>query len=156
MAEDAKFEIPDLLSVTYSYHYGAITQFFQNLTRTPPRLQVSHCPACDLQFCPPRHHCQDCWGKTEWKDHSGEGTIESVVWAYWIPIDSPAREWVDPPYAYAAVRLDGCRNLLRTRVAGLDKRAPLPASTGRRGKLVVGSNPRGHLGDLEFHVSPHN
>ena len=154
MANTPRFEIPDLLSVTYSYHYGAITPFFEALIEPEPRLRISRCEACDLQFCPPRHHCQQCWGETAWIDHDGRGVAESIVWAYWIPIDSPAREWVDPPYAYAAVRLDGCRNLLRTRVIGLDKTASLQESTGRRGRLIVGPNPRGHVGDLLFEIAP--
>ena len=152
MTKTPRFEITDQLSVSYSYDYGAISPFFQALTEPTPRLRISRCEACDLQFCPPRHHCQNCWGETIWIEHSGEGITESVVWAYWIPIDSPAREWADPPYCYAAVRLDGCRNLLRTRVIGLDKVASLRESTGRRGRLIVGPNPRGHLGDLLFEV----
>jgi len=147
-----QFEIDDELKVVYKYGYGGIAPFFEHLLDRPDTFRITACRSCDLAFCPPRTHCQSCWGATEWVDHSGAGTIESVVWAYWVPIDSPARQWTDLPYAYAAVRLDGCRNLLRTRVLGLRQDVPLSASTGRRGRLGVVEQPTARLGDLVFTV----
>lgn len=146
------FEIPDQLSVTYSYHYGGISPFFEALLDHPSTFKVSRCETCELLFCPPRIDCQRCWGATQWTDHPGTGVIESVVWAYWIPIDSPAREWTDLPYAYAAVRLDGCANLLRVRVVGLPQGVPLDQSVGRRGGLSTVERPTARLGDLVFTV----
>jgi uncharacterized OB-fold protein len=150
MATQTPFEIDDELKVIYKYGYGGITPFFSALLEQPGSYQVSFCETCDLRFCPPRLHCQQCWGKTTWVEHTGEGTIESVVWAYWIPIDSPARAYTDLPYAYAAIRLDGCRNLLRTRVCGLPQGLPLAEMTGRRGRLRTIEEPTGRLGDLYF------
>jgi len=149
---DARFEIDDLLSVRYSYHYGAITPFFEGLTTGAPPFRVSACDSCGVRFCPPRHHCRNCWGKTSWVDHDGGGTIESLVWAYWVPFDSPARNWTDLPYAYGAIRLDGCQNLLRTRITGLQPTAELADVTGRRGSLRVVAEPSGRPGDLYFEV----
>jgi uncharacterized OB-fold protein len=148
----ALFEIDDELAVRYSYSYGGISPFFSALLDRPETFRISHCPACELKFCPPRIHCQRCWGATEWVDHPGTGTLESVVWAYWVPLDSPARNWTSLPYAYAAVRLDGCRNLLRTRVTGLAQTEPLESSTGRHGRLTTVGAPTARLGDLVFVV----
>jgi uncharacterized OB-fold protein len=150
MATDPPFEIEDELRVVYKYGYGGITRFFSALLDQPRGYQVTSCETCDLLFCPPRLQCQQCWGRTAWVEHTGEGTIESVVWAYWIPIDSPARAYTDLPYAYAAIRLDGCHNLLRTRVCGLPQGSPLPEITGRRGRLKTIEEPTGRLGDLYF------
>jgi len=154
MSKQPLFEIPDGLSVTYSYHYGGITPFFESLLGRPDTFPVSRCETCELTFCPPRIHCQRCWGATSWVQHSGEGTIESLVWAYWIPLDSPARTWTDLPYAYAAVRLDGCVNLLRVRVTGLDQTQSIEASTGVRGRLTTVEHPTARLGDLAFEADP--
>ena len=154
MSKQPLFEISDQLSVTYSYHYGGITPFFEALLDRPDTFPVSQCAECDLTFCPPRIDCQRCWNSTDWIRHSGEGTIEAVVWAYWVPLDSPARTWTDLPYAYAAVRLDGCVNLLRVRVTGLDQRQPIKASTGVRGRLTTVESPTARLGDLVFVAAP--
>ncbi|AKS32098.1 Zn-ribbon domain-containing OB-fold protein [Mycolicibacterium goodii] len=148
------FEIDDELRVLYKYGYGGITPFFAGLAEGAEGYQTSVCDSCELAYCPPRIHCQECWGTTKWVAHSGEGVIESLVWAYWIPIDSPARAFTDLPYAYAAIRLDGCRNLLRTRVSGLPQGMPLPDATGVRGRLRTIDNPTGRLGDLYFEVDP--
>jgi uncharacterized OB-fold protein len=148
------FEIDDELKVLYRYGYGGITPFFASLPDRPSTFPVSRCDACDLTFCPPRIHCQRCWSATSWVEHTGEGTIESLVWAYWVPIDSPARAYTDLPYAYGAVRLDGCHNLLRTRITGLPPQGPLGAVTGRRGRLATVEAPTGRLGDLYFTVAP--
>lgn len=147
------FEIDDTLTVRYSYGYGGITPFFQAIADRSDALRVTDCAACGLSFCPPRIHCQRCWGETTWVDHSGAGAIESLVWAYWVPLDSPARTWTDLPYAYAAIRLDGCDNLLRVRVVGLDPQEPPTATLGRRGVVRVVEQPTGRLGDLYFEVS---
>jgi uncharacterized OB-fold protein len=146
------FEVDDELRVVYGYGYGGVSPFFEHLTDTTPSLYISSCRACELDYCPPRIHCQVCWGATEWREHDGSGTIESVVWAYWIPIDSPARAYTDLPYAYAAVRVDGCRNLLRTRVVGLSQQASLAELTGRRGHVRVIESASGRPGDLYLAV----
>jgi uncharacterized OB-fold protein len=152
MTAQSAFEIDDTLTVRYSYGYGGITPFFRGLIENPPVFKISRCAECALAFCPPRIHCQVCWQPTEWVDHSGEGAIESLVWAYWVPLDSPARQWTDLPYAYAAVRVDGCHNLIRVRVTGLDRTEELQSSTGRRGHLSVASQADGRAGDLVFEV----
>jgi uncharacterized OB-fold protein len=147
------FEIDDTLAVRYSYSYGAINPFFEAIAAGSVPFRITVCETCHLAFCPPRHQCQECWQPTTWTDHDGRGTIESVVWAYWIPLDSPARAWTDLPYAYAAIRLDGCRNLLRVRVTGLDRQAELGTSTGTRGQLAICPGSTGRVGDLVFQVS---
>lgn len=148
-----RFEIDDLLSVRYSYHYGAITPFFQQLSSSAPAFGMTGCEPCGLRFCPPRHHCAQCWQETTWTSHDGTGTIESLVWAYWVPYDSPARQWTDLPYPYAAVRLDGCVNLLRTRVTGLDPAQGPVQAAGLRGRLRVVPGATARPGDLYFEVS---
>ncbi|QYB07099.1 hypothetical protein I1A62_22755 [Rhodococcus sp. USK10] len=154
MSKSTGFEIDDVLTVTYSYGYGGISPFFESLKEKTGTFKVTRCKTCQLSFCPPRIHCQKCWDATEWDEHTGEGVIESVVWAYWMPIDSPARAYTDLPYAYAAIRLDGCVNLIRVRVEGLDQRQSIESSTGRRGRLSTIDNPTARLGDLKFVVDP--
>lgn len=148
----SSFEIDDELKVLYKYGYGGVTPFFSGLVDGAGSYQVSTCESCGLTFCPPRIHCQECWNDTAWIQHTGAGVIESLVWAYWMPIDSPARAFTDLPYAYAAIRLDGCRNLLRTRVSGLAQGIPPTETTGVRGRLRTIDNPTGRPEDLYFEV----
>lgn len=149
-----RFEIDDVLSVRYSYHYGGITPFFEQLGVGSPPFRITACAACGLRYCPPRYQCSSCWAETTWIDHEGSGTVESLVWVYWIPYDSPARDWTDLPYAYAAVRLDGCANLLRTRVTGVEPSVDLAVACGRRGSLRVVVGASGRAGDLFFELDP--
>lgn len=146
------FEIDDTLTVRYSYGYGGITPFFRAIAERSDTLRITRCAACALDFCPPRIHCQRCWGETAWTDHPGDGAVESVVWTYWVPLDSPARHWTDLPYAYGAVRLDGCHNLLRVRIVGLDPLAAAAETAGLRGRVRVVPEADGRLGDLYFDV----
>jgi uncharacterized OB-fold protein len=146
------FEVDDELMVKYHYGYGAISPFFEAIAAGQSALRVSRCPACQSLYCPPRMHCQACWTETEWEEHSGTGTIESLVWAYWVPIDSPARRYTSLPYAYAAVRLDGCRNLLRVRATGVGQDITPERSGGLRGQIKVVPNAVGKIGDLYFEV----
>jgi uncharacterized OB-fold protein len=148
-----RFEVADLLMVRYSYHYGGITPFFQAIAERSATFRITMCEACDLRFCPPRYHCPSCWAATTWTTHDGAGIVESVVWAYWIPSDSRARAWTDLPYAYGAIRLAGCHNLMRTRVTGLDPAASLSQVTGSLGTLKVVAEATGLPGDVYFEVA---
>jgi uncharacterized OB-fold protein len=78
---DAPLEVPDRILINYKYSLGGQSRFFRELRRNK-KLYGSRCPACNITFCPPRADCNRCWGKTEWVELSGEGTVVTCCAVY--------------------------------------------------------------------------
>ncbi|PZF83351.1 hypothetical protein C1I92_12990 [Jiangella anatolica] len=146
---DDWFEVPDELHYYYSYSYGGVSRFFREIVDNQ-RLTVTRCELCDRGYCPPRRDCPRCWERTTWQPHPGTGTVVAPVYCYWTQINSPVRRYVQPPFVYALVRLDGMTNALHTLIHTDDLRVNRTVRVGTRVEVRFREQRRGTLADVYF------
>lgn len=93
------FEIADKMVMFYKYSYGMQSRFFRELTENG-ELYGTKCVKCGIVYFPPRNHCSECYGETEWKRLSKEGVVISSTVSWYA-----TSEFFDRvPYAVAYVR----------------------------------------------------
>jgi uncharacterized protein len=142
-------EVPDEFHCYYSYSHGGVSPFFREII-DHERLLVTACVDCGRTFCPPRADCPDCWQRTEWHSHPGTGTVIAPVYCYWTQINSPVRRYVQPPFIYALVRLDGADNALHALVHADDMRVNHAVRVGTRVSVRFREQRRGSIADIYF------
>jgi len=143
------FETLDEFSVHYSYGYGGISRFFRDIV-DEQRLTITRCPECGKGYCPPRADCPSCWVKTEWEPHDGHGTVISCVYCYWAPIDSPLRQYVELPYVYGLVQLDGTSTCLNALIHVDDLTLNKEIKVGDRVTVEFREKREGRISDFYF------
>jgi uncharacterized OB-fold protein len=121
---DTSPTVPLTIAFEYTHTFGALAPYFVALTEG--RALGAICAACREIWFPPRMVCA-CGGATEWKELSGNGTVEAVTSGPGaVPLSSVAGE-----LTFALVRFDGAGNLAVIRcdeTAGID--------VGSRGRLA--------------------
>lgn len=143
------FELPDELHVYYRYSYGGLSPFFRALVEDQ-RILGTRCPQCGKVYCPPRTHCGACYAETTWVPLDGKGTVIAAVYCYWTPADWPARPYIDLPYVYALVRLDGADTCLNSAVVVDDMRLNERVRQGTRVRAVFREKREGKITDFYF------
>lgn len=142
-------EVEDEFHCHYSYSYGGVSPFFREIM-DHERIVVTRCARCDTAYCPPRADCPTCWQRTQWTVHSGQGTVIAPVYCYWTQINSPIRRYVQPPFVYALVRLDGTANALHTLVHTDDARVNETVRVGTRVGVRFRERRTGSIADIYF------
>jgi uncharacterized OB-fold protein len=145
----AWLEVEDEFHCYYSYSYGGVSPFFREII-DQERIVVTRCARCDAAYCPPRADCPTCWQRTQWTVHSGRGTVIAPVYCYWTQINSPIRRYVQPPFVYALVRLDGTVNALHTLVHTDDLRVNQAVRVGTRVSVRFRERRTGSIADIYF------
>lgn len=143
------FEITEEYVYSYSYSYGGVSPFFREIVHNQ-RLMVTRCDGCGLAYCPPRPDCQACWQPTRWEPHGGQGTVLAAVYCYWTQINAAVRRYVQPPFVYALVQLDGVSNALHALVHADDMRLNVAVRRGTRVTVRFRESRTGSMGDLYF------
>lgn len=105
MAEEL-FEVRYSIPNEYLVSYGGITRFFKEVVDNQ-RLMGTKCPKCGKVWCPPRAHCTPCYEETEWVPLSGKGTVVNATYCYYAARRLPLNNYVDIPYIFGLVKLDG-------------------------------------------------
>ncbi|GAC1593655.1 MAG: Zn-ribbon domain-containing OB-fold protein [Acidimicrobiales bacterium] len=119
--------------LNYDIHLGATWGRFMAGLRQK-QILANRCPDCGRTFVPPQPYCEACFVPTgEWVELGQEGTVEAFTVAW-----QSFRGGPQPPYAIAAVRLDGADTLLMHYVQGLDLSDP----NAVREQLPAGSRVR--------------
>ncbi|WP_067707117.1 Zn-ribbon domain-containing OB-fold protein [Nocardia yamanashiensis] len=119
--------------LNYDIHLGATWgRFMAGLTER--RILANRCPDCSRVFVPPQAYCESCFVRTgEWLELPPEGTVEAFTVAWQSFRGGPT-----PPYAIAAIRLDGASTMLMHYVRGVDLADP----NSVRGQLPPGTRVR--------------
>ncbi len=143
------FEVRDELHCYYGYSYGGVSPFFREIVENR-RLLAARCGQCGRLYCPPHPDCPRCWERTVWEEHTGVGAVVAPVYCYWTQIGSAVRKYVQPPFVYALVRLDGAANDLHTLIHTDDSRVNRTVHVGTRVRVCFREEPRGSIADLYF------
>lgn len=119
--------------LTYDIHLGRTWgRFMAGLQQR--QVLANRCPDCARTFVPPQAYCEACFVRTdEWLELPAEGVVEAFTVAW-----QGFRGGPQPPYAIAAIRLDGADTLLMHYVQGLDLSDP----DAVRGQLPAGTRVR--------------
>jgi len=148
-AGDGWFEVREEMRIQWSSSYGGISRFFAEIVERS-RLLVTRCPDCRRVYCPPRADCPSCWCATQWEPHSGRGRVVAPVYCYWTQINSPVRRYVQPPFVYALVRLDGVENCFHALVEPADVRLNVAVRVGTPVSIRFRPERRGAATDFYF------
>ena len=121
-------EARDAIVNHYVYSHGGLSPFFRAL-KERGQLTGTRCAQCGTVWCPPRTHCSNCYGETQWMDLSHEGTVRAATYCYYVPSNYALHSYQGMPYVLALVQPDGASTCLYNIV-----RVP---------KVVVGAVPAG-------------
>lgn len=142
------FELEDKLEVHYRYSYGGISPFFRALIEDQ-RIMGTCCSSCGRTYCPPKTNCPECYQGTEWQPLEPTGTVLAAVYCYWTPADWEVRKYLELPYVYALVQLDGCTGCLNTAVLSTNPQLNY-VKQGMRVRAVFRERREGKITDFYF------
>lgn len=132
----------------YLYSLGELSTFFREIINNK-RLLASKCPQCGKVWMFPRGDCPDCYEETEWVPITGEGTIVSCSYVYFIGHGIDLLSYLDVPFVYALIHLDGTDTYIPHCVKPPSQKMG-DIRTGTRVKAVFRENRRGTIGDFYF------
>jgi uncharacterized OB-fold protein len=141
---DVPLEVPDEITIKYKYSLGGQSRFFREMRRNK-KLFGARCPQCGITFCPPRQDCNRCYGKTEWVELSGEGTVLTCCSVHFT--NSSFIKKI--PFICALVRLDGTDFLV---LGNIEMDDVSRAKPGMRVKAVFREDRDGAITDFYFDV----
>lgn len=148
--EKSYLEIPDRMTgVEYRFSWGGFSPFFREIMENE-RLLGCRCPKCGKVYCPPRTNCSHCYVPTEWVPLSGKGTVIAAVYCYWTPADYYALQYVQLPYIYALIKLDGADTCLNSVVIVKDMTLNKEVRQGTRVKVKFRPQKEGKNSDFYF------
>ncbi|MXX49818.1 MAG: Zn-ribbon domain-containing OB-fold protein, partial [Chloroflexi bacterium] len=111
------------LSQRYYYSLGRQSRFFIELANQ--RFFASACDGCEKVYAPPRPLCPACLRPCDWRELSGEGSLETWSALYFSPGTNADVAALEPPYVLAYALLDGADtlfpHLLRAEAASLQR-----------------------------------
>ena len=114
------------MEADYIYTSGIAGERFFVTLRKEGRLIASRCPACGLNYLPPRLFCEDCFEElSEFVDVPREGRVEAVTVAH---LDRTGAR-LSSPEVWAFVAFKGIRG-------GLVNRLLIPRDRARVGLAV--------------------
>jgi len=132
----------------YLYSMGELSTFFREI-KNNKRLMASKCPQCGKVWMFPRGDCPDCYEDTEWIPITGEGTVVSSSYVYFIGHGIDLLRYLDLPFVYALIHLDGTDTYIPHCVKPKEQKMG-EICTGTRVKAVFRENRRGTIGDFYF------
>jgi uncharacterized protein len=106
------------IKVPYNWSVGEVGSRFLVALRDEQKILGNRCPECRTVFVPPRLNCGKCFKRIDdWVEVGPEGVVE----AYTIIRFAYPLQPVEPPYAYALIKLDGADvGFMHIIKAGLD------------------------------------
>lgn len=143
---------PDVLSATaelefpYQHSTGPVIGRFLTSLRDHRRILGIRCGVCDIVQVPPQEYCERCAAPVdEWREVASEGTVRTFA----VVRHAQAIHRLDPPFAFALIRLDGAdTDLLHVvRCADYDG-----LRTGTRVRAVWREAGEGTIWDLDHFV----
>ncbi len=147
-ALNAPFEIKDDILNSYVYSYGGVSRFFREL-KDNARIMATKCKGCGKVWCPPRVHCSDCYGDTEWVPLKGTGTVRGASYVFYVPRNYSLHNYIDLPYILGYIQLDGADTWLYSAV--FTPRLKLgEVKPGTRVQAVFRDQREGKLTDVYF------
>ena len=130
------------IAVPYSWWVGETGSRFLMAIRDEKKILGSRCSKCGQVFAPPRKNCGRCFVDIDdWVELSDEGTVTAFTKVHFEHALQP----VEPPYAYAVIKLDGADvGLVHLVKDNLDK-----LRNGCRVKAVFREERTGHILDID-------
>ncbi len=132
----------------YLYSLGEVSRFFREIIDNR-KLYGTRCPKCRKTWMPPRGYCPDCYEQTDWVPLSGEGTVRSCTYCYFMGMGGDLLRFIDIPYVFALIQLDGTDTFL---AHGVKPRHQSMGEivTGTRVRAVFREQRRGSIADFYF------
>jgi uncharacterized OB-fold protein len=147
--KEPNFEVPYFYTGgEYLYSYGELSKFFREIVENK-RLFATKCPTCGKVWMPPRGHCPDCYQETEWVPLTGKGTVVSCTYCYFHGARGDLLSYLDIPYVYALIHLDGTDTYLPHGIRPPEVKMGV-IKTGTRVKAVFRDERKGMIGDFYF------
>jgi uncharacterized OB-fold protein len=130
------------IAVPYTWWAGETGSRFLVSIRDKRQILGTKCKVCGKVFVPPRKNCGRCFVEMEtWVEIAEEGVIEAHTIVHYAHPLQP----VEPPFAYALIRLDGADvGFLHLMKKDLDK-----IQNGLRVKAVFREERIGHILDID-------
>ena len=132
----------------YLYSLAEVSRFFREIVENK-RLVTTKCPLCDKVFMPPRGYCPDCYEVMDWVPLSGEGTVIYCTYCYFLGMGGDLLRFIDVPYVYAFIKLDGADTYLAHGVRP-NSQAMGEIKAGTRVKAVFREQRKGTIADFYF------
>jgi uncharacterized OB-fold protein len=138
--------------IDYDIHLGATwSRFMQGLRDR--RVLVNGCDSCGRRFVPPQAYCESCYERTgEWSQLDPVGDVVTYT-----VVQQGFHGGPTPPYAVAAIKLDGADTMLMHFLGGIDLRDPASVRSqlpdGRRVQAVWSTDRSGSILDIS-HFEP--
>lgn len=148
-AKQRPFELPFTdWKPEYLYSLGELSPFFRDVVENK-RLTATRCPNCRKVWMPPRGDCPDCYVENEWIPITGEGTVMSCSYCYFMGPGIDLIGYLDLPYVFALIHLDGTDTYM---FHGIKPRSQSMGEVriGSRVKVVFREERRGTIGDFYF------
>ena len=130
------------IAVPYTWWVGDRGSRFLVSIRDNRQIIGTKCRECGRVFVPPRKNCGRCFiDIEEWVDVASEGVIEAYTIVHYAHPVQP----VEPPFAYALIKLDGADvGFLHLMKKDLDK-----IKNGLRVKAIFREVRTGHILDID-------
>lgn len=132
----------------YLYSLGELSPFFRSVVEDR-QLLATRCPSCAKVWMPPRADCPDCYEKCEWVEISGEGTVISCSYCYFLGVGVDLIDYLDLPYVFALIHLDGTDTYFYHGIKPTEQKMG-EVVAGTRVKVVFREERRGSIGDFYF------
>lgn len=97
------------LTQSYKHSLGKISRFFIELENR--RFMATACETCGKVYAPPRALCPACLSITQWRELSGQGTLETYSVLHFGPDTNADVRALARPYVLAYVQMDGASTL---------------------------------------------
>jgi uncharacterized OB-fold protein len=92
------------ISVPYNWAVGETGSKFLVSIRDKKKILGAKCSECDTTYVPPRKNCGRCFVDIDGTvEVSNEGTVEACTVVHYSHPVQP----IEPPFAYALIKLDG-------------------------------------------------
>ena len=132
----------------YLYSLAEVSRFFREIVENR-RLVATKCSGCGKVFMPPRGYCPDCYRLMEWVPLSGEGTVVHCTYCYFLGMGGDLLRFIDVPYVYAFIKLDGVDTYLAHGVRP-NSQAMGEIRSGTRVRAVFREQRKGTIADFYF------
>ena len=132
----------------YLYSLAEVSRFFREIVENK-KLYATKCPSCGKVFMPPRGYCPDCYEPMEWVPLSGEGTVVYCTYCYFLGMSGDLLRFIDVPYVYAFIQLDGVDTYL-THGVRPNSQAMGEIQPGTRVKAIFREERKGTIADFYF------
>ena len=132
------------IKVPYKHTAGAYVERFLTEIGKNNKIYGVKCPKCNKVYIPPKMVCFECFEKMdEWVEIGNQGTVKGfTVITHSTPIMP-----LEPPFAYAIIRLEGADTNF---VHVIKERDPEKLRIGMKVRAVFKEKPRKRILDIEY------